>query len=116
MATKYTDMEKDLPNGPVAAALLAGGIGAAILGLMTTLAEASTSFSNSLNWYSPVGPLSGKTGIGVIAYFLSWIILHFLWRGKNVNFQRMATVAFILLAIGLLLTFPPIFDLFKPGG
>ncbi len=83
---------------------------------MTTLAEASPAFGTPLNWYSQVGPLSGKMGIGVIAFFLSWIILHVLWRGKTVNFQRAATVAFVLLTIGLLLTFPPIFDLFAPAG
>lgn len=116
MATKDIVMDKDLCNGPVAASLVAGGFGAAVLGLMTTLAEASPAFGSSLNWYSPVGPLSGKSGLGVIAFFLSWLVLHFLWRGKNVNFQRAATVAFILLAIGLLLTFPPIFDLFAPAG
>ncbi len=116
MATNDIDMNTDLCNGPVAACLLAGGFGAAVLGLMTTMAEALPSFSASLNWYSPVGPLSGKSGIGVIAFFLSWLVLHLVWRGKNVNFQRAATIAFVLLAIGLLLTFPPIFDLFAPKG
>lgn len=106
---------EDRPNGPVAAALIAGGIGAAVIGLMTVLNEASAGISQSLNWYNPVGPLSGKTGIGVIAFFLSWIVLHFALRGKNVNFSRAATIAFVLLAIGLLLTFPPIFDLFAAG-
>lgn len=103
---------KDLPNGPVAAVMLAGGIGSAVLGLMTVLAEANASFASALNWYNPVGPLSGKTGIGVIAFFLSWMVLHFMYRGKEVNFSRFATFAFILLGIGLLFTFPPFFMLF----
>jgi hypothetical protein len=38
-------IEQDKPNGPVAAALLAGGIGAATLGVVTTLAEASEAFA-----------------------------------------------------------------------
>lgn len=105
----------DRPNGPVAAALLAGGIGAAVLGLVTVLNEASPGISAALNWYNPVGPLSGKTGVEIIAFFLSWLLLHFSMRGKNVNFSRAATIAFVLLAIGLLLTFPPIFDLFAAG-
>lgn len=106
----------DRPNGPVAAALIAGGFGAAVTGLMTALAEASTPLRNALNWYNPVGPLSGKTAVGVIAFFLAWLVLHMSMRGKNVNFSRAATIAFILLAIGLILTFPPVFDLFAPPG
>lgn len=102
----------DRPNGPVAAALLAGGIGAAVLGLVTTLSEASSGIGAALNWYNPVGPLSGKTSLAVIVFFLSWLLLHFSMRGKEVNFSRISTIAFILLAIGLLLTFPPVFDLF----
>jgi len=39
----------------VAAALVAGGIGAAAIGLLTTLAEASAGIKTALNWYNPVG-------------------------------------------------------------
>ncbi len=107
-------VDMDRPNGPVAAALIAGGIGSAVLGVATVLNVASSAISMSLNWIKPVGPLSGKVGLATIAFFLSWLILHFAMRGKNVNFSRAATIAFVLLAIGLLLTFPPIFDLFAP--
>ena len=112
MTTKT--IEKDLPNGPVAAALVAGGFGSMILGLMTVLVEASAAIKTALNWSNPVGPLSGKVGIGVIAFFGSWAILHFMWRGKDVDFKRWSTVAFVLLGLGLLFTFPPFFDLFAP--
>lgn len=113
MATQTST--QDLPNGPVAAALVAGGIGSAVLGLMTTLAEASPPFGTALNWYAPVGPLTGKVLVGVVAFFVSWIVLHIVFRGKNVNFARATTVALILLGLGLLMTFPPFFDLFAAG-
>jgi len=105
-------VDMDRPNGPVAAVLIAGGIGSAVLGVATALNEASSAISMSLNWINAVGPLSGKAGLATIAFFLSWLILHFAMRGKNVNFSLAATIAFVLLAIGLLLTFPPIFELF----
>lgn len=117
MATKSLsadELSTDLPNGPVAAALVAGGIGAAVIGLMTVLAEASAGIKTALTWSVPVGPLSGKTGAGVIVFFLAWIVLYFMYRGKNVNFNKFATIAFVLLAIGLLFTFPPFFVLFAP--
>ena len=103
---------QELPNGPVAAAFLAGGIGSAMLGLMTILVEASTGIKTFLTWSKPVGPLSGKVGMAVIVFFVSWGIAHVLFRGKNVNFTRITTIALILLAFGLLGTFPPFFLLF----
>ena len=108
-------MKDERPNGPVASALVAAGLGSATIGLMTVLAEASASIKNALNWWGPVGPLSGKTGLGVIIFFASWIALHLTFRGRNVKFSRAATIAFILLALGLLATFPPFFDLFAAG-
>ena len=104
--------ESKLPNGPAAAALLAGGIGAAVLGIVTTLSEASEGIAGALRWSTAVGPLSGKVGVTIILYLLSWALLHFSWRGKDVNFRQIATIAFVLLAIGLLGTFPPFFELF----
>jgi hypothetical protein len=105
----------ELPNGPVAAALVAGGLGAATLGLLTVLAEASKAVSGALNWWNPAGPLAGKTLVGTIAFFASWLVLHFIFRGRNVNFARAATIALVLLGLGLLGTFPPFFDLFAPA-
>lgn len=108
-AQPYTD---DLPNGPVVASLIAGGLGSATIGLMTVLAEASVPIKDALNWWNPAGPLTGKALVGVIVFFVSWVVMHFIFRGKNVNFARASTIAFILLGLGLLGTFPPFFSLF----
>jgi len=109
-----TSQPQELSDTPVAVALLAGGIGSAVLGLMTLLAEASTNIKTALTWSKPVGALAGKTGWAVIAFFVSWIVMHFVFRGKNVNFARFTTFALILLVFALLATFPPFFDLFAP--
>lgn len=103
---------EELPNGPVAAALVAGGLGSAVIGLMTALAEASGTVKNALNWWDPAGPLAGKALVGVIVFVAAWAVLHAIFRGKNVNFARAAAAAYVLLGLGLLLTFPPIFELF----
>lgn len=108
-----TELKK--PNGPVAAALLAGGIGSAVLGLATFGSEASEAIANSFKWYKPVGPLSGKSSLAIIAFFLSWIILNYVWQGKDTNFTRIANVALVLVAIGLILTFPPVWSLLLGG-
>jgi hypothetical protein len=108
--------ERRIPNGPAAAALLAGGIGSAFYGLIVLFSEVSESFGASLNWYNPVGPLSGKTTLGIIGFFVTWAVLHFMWKDKEVNFRSIATASFVLLAIGLLGTFPPVWRLFTGGG
>ena len=105
-------MYEELPNGPVVAALIAGGLGSVTLGLMTVLAEASPSINDVLNWWNPAGPLTGKTLTGVTAFVASWIVLHVIFRGRNVTFAPAATIALILLGLGLLGTFPPFFAIF----
>jgi len=105
-------IEQDKPNGPVAAALLAGGIGAAAMGVVTTLAAASEGFAQSLAWIPAVGPLTGKSLVSTIVFFLAWFVLHFRFRGKEVNFNQIVTISLVLLVIGLLGTFPPFFELF----
>jgi hypothetical protein len=103
----------DKPNGPVAAALLGGGIGSAIFGLLALFSEITEGFGPALNWYNPVGPLSGKSILGIAAFFISWAVLHSMWKGKEVNFNSISTAALVLLAIGLLGTFPPFWHLFS---
>jgi hypothetical protein len=105
----------DKPNGPVAAALLAGGLGSAIFGLIVLFSEINESFGAALNWYNPVGPLSGKSTLGIAAFFIVWAVLHSMWKSKEVNFNRISTAALVLLAIGLLGTFPPVWHLFAGG-
>jgi hypothetical protein len=99
-------------TGLAAAALVSGGIGALALGLMVTLAEISEGIANMLNWVNPVGPLSGKSSIGVIAWLASWFILNRAWKDQDRDMKKAFTIFLILIVLGFLLTFPPIFTLF----
>lgn len=80
--------------------------------LMVTGAEMSAGLKIALTWSNPVGPLSGKTGVGVIAWIVSWVILHTLWKDKEMDFGKVFTATLILIALGFLFTFPPFFGLF----
>jgi hypothetical protein len=114
------------PNGPAAAVVLAAGVGSFTLGLMVVVAEmaikigdttskAILDFSKNYSFLpAGVGPLSGKTIVAVIAFVVAWIVFHFMWRGKEVDFNRAFAVAIILVALGFAMTFPPIFLLFEP--
>ena len=104
--------EVDRPTGPVAAAVLATGIGAFVLGLLTTLNEASTDVHDFLEFSDDVGPLSGKTILAVIAYFGSWGILHALWRRQNPALRPILIATVVLIALGILGTFPTFFQAF----
>jgi hypothetical protein len=118
MTTPQTDTK---PNGPVAAAFVAAGIAALVLGIFVTLNEFSPDVSKFLKFDANfgigkgVGPLSGKIGMAIIAYVISWVALHLMWRGKELNFARVLLVSLILVGLGFALTFPPIFKIAAPG-
>ncbi len=103
---------ENIPNGPGAAAILAAGIGCATLGILTFAAEAARPFANLLNFYGPVGPLSGKTTVTILVWLVTWLVLSRLWRAKTVAMEKVNLAAFALLAVGFLLTFPPFWALF----
>jgi hypothetical protein len=107
--------ERTLSNGEAAAALLAAGIGSVALGIITTLAEASTAISNALKIVPAVGPLSGKTIVAVVIWLIAWVVLHLLWRNKQVNFVLVFIISLVLVGLGVLGTFPTFFDLFAPS-
>jgi fluoride ion exporter CrcB/FEX len=99
------------PSGP-AAAVLAAGIGTFVLGLFTTLNEASTDINDFLRFSDDVGPLSGKTIIAAAAFFVSWAILGYLWREREIAWRPVLTATVVLLALGFLGTFPTFFEAF----
>ncbi len=92
--------------------ILAAAIGSASLGLFIVLAEASTKIKAFLNFYDPVGPLSGKTTLATLIFFLSWFGLNQICKTKALNTTKTIKIAFILIGIALILSFPPFFELF----
>lgn len=111
----WTPEELDIverPNGPAIAATLAASIGALVLGILTTWAEASASFKEDLQFQDRVGPLSGKTTVAGIAFVVAWALLApVLWR-RNVPWAIPLAVATLLLAGGFVGTFPEFFQRF----
>lgn len=108
-------MSEKIQDGTAAAAILAAGIGLAVTGIASASAEAIAAVGKALVWSKPVGDLSGKTIIGIAAWLVSWLILGLIWRGKDVKFRLVLIVSTVLLAVGVLLTFPPVFELITGG-
>ncbi len=104
----------DKPEGPVAAAIIAAGIGALALGIFTTLAEASESVAEFFEWSVRVGPLSGKTTSAIIVWLVAWAVLYLLLRGREYESRKALTIALVLVALGLVGTFPTFFQAFMP--
>jgi Ca2+/H+ antiporter len=101
------------PDGPIAAVLIATGIGAFVLGVLTVWAEASVGFRESLAYNDRVGPLSGKTIWATVAFIVSWIVLTLALRRRRVELIRATVVSVVLLGLGYLGTFSPFFRIFE---
>jgi len=100
-------------TGAAMAAILAAGIGCAAMGIMTIISEATHALGGALAWIDGVGPLSGKTGVAIIVWLVAWVVLHGMVGRRNVALRPALTWSYVLIAIGFLGTFPPVFLLFE---
>lgn len=103
----------EIPNGPGAAAILAAGIGSAAMGIFALAGDAFTSLNHFFTFYTPTGALSGVSTSAVIVWLVAWFILSRRWAPKNVEMAKVLSASFALLAVGVLLTFPPVMDLIQ---
>lgn len=120
MVTKAADLKTELINTEtethisvadraMGASMIASGIGSLVLGIAIVLSEVSTDFKTFVTWNSGVGPLSGKTGLSIIAFVVSWVALHYAFQRRAVTLTTSFVITLVLVVLGLLLTFPPVF-------
>jgi hypothetical protein len=102
-----------LPNGPGAAAILAAGIGSAALGVFALTNDAFPAINRFFTFYTPTGGLSGVTTTAIVVWVIAWFVLARRWSGQTVAMAKVNLAAFVLLAVGVLLTFPPVMDLIQ---
>jgi hypothetical protein len=101
-----------LPNGSGAAALLAAGVASFTLAVLAIAADQIAWVKSAMIFCKPTGPLSGVTTSAIVVWLVVWLVLEARWRKKTVALGRICTAALVLMALGLLLTFPPLADLF----
>lgn len=94
------------PFGPAAAAFLASGAACLVLGLLSPV--------TAFDLMPKVGPLSGQTMIPAAIFFLVWKGLASLWKERDPATRPVLVSTFGMIALGLVLTFPPVFHLFQP--
>jgi hypothetical protein len=92
--------------------LLAAGIGSFMLGFLAIAADKSAHLKCLLSFYKPTGPLSGVTTVAIVVWLAAWILLARRWRKRDVALRRIGAIALTLLGLSLLMTSPPIADLF----
>ncbi len=106
-----TDVDREVAaNGAAMAAFLGAGVGAFAMGLVVILNEAGVFSAPSL--YGPAGGVSGRTTIAVVIWLIGWAVLHRRWKGRHVEPRRVLSTTLGLVALGLVLTFPPVWGLF----
>lgn len=101
-----------IPNGPGAAALVAAGIGAFALAVLAIAGDQIAVFGKWMVFYKPTGPLSGVTTSAILIWLATWFALDMRWKRRDVAVGGVTAASLVLLALALLLTFPPIADLF----
>jgi hypothetical protein len=102
--------ERRVSNGVALAAFLGAGIGALAMGLFVILNEAGLFAAPAL--YGPAGGVSGRTTLAVLVWLVAWGVLHVQWRGRELASGRVVGLTFLLIGLGLLATFPPVWGLF----
>jgi CHASE2 domain-containing sensor protein len=101
-----------MTNGSGAAAVLSAGVGSFTLAVVAIAADQSKAVKSLMNFYHPTGPLSGVTTTAIFVWLVLWIVLAWRWRDRNLAMSHVGAIALVFLVLSLLLTFPPIADLF----
>ncbi|HSL72668.1 MAG TPA: hypothetical protein VK864_20625 [Longimicrobiales bacterium] len=108
MATPETRVEAH-PNGAALAAVLAAGIGGFAMGLVVILNEVGVFEAPAL--YAPAGGVTGRTTLAALIWLIAWAILHAAWKHRQMRAQPVQSLTLILILLGLVLTFPPVWGL-----
>lgn len=99
----------DLANGGAVASFFAAGIGAFAMGVFVLLNEAGIFAAPAV--YAPAGGVSGRTTAAVVVWLVAWAVLHHRWKDRELDSRRVYLLTLILVGVGVLATFPPIWGL-----
>jgi hypothetical protein len=106
--------EVSVAEREVGAAFIASGIGSFALGLAIILTEipAGAGLKTALTLNTGVGPLSGKTTVSVVAFIVSWVLLHYVFKNKAISLTTSFIITVVLLVLGFIMSYPPVFEAF----
>ncbi|QLE59404.1 hypothetical protein FD725_16275 [Nostoc sp. TCL26-01] len=111
-------------SGPAAAALISAGIGCLIMMVTQHLVSVTPEIEkivwdigswipgshNANKLYGEIGSYSGKETILLISWLVSWVVLHYLWRNRNIKVQTMFFWIFVLFIAATVMSWHPLFS------
>ena len=103
-----TQKRNNRANGPAVAAFLAAAVGSFVLGLIVLANAAGVLAIPAV--YAPAGGVTGRTTLAVVLWLAAWVILHILWRQREIDQRRILLVGLVLIGMGILMTLPPIWS------
>lgn len=109
MSTTTDRTGSDVVNGSAMAAILAAGIGTFAMGFFVIANEAGLYAAPAL--YSPAGGVSGRTTFATLTWLVAWFVMHRRWSRREVAAPRVFAITLVLIAVGIVLTFPPLWRL-----
>jgi hypothetical protein len=99
----------EITNGAALASFLGAGIGAFAMGFFVIVNEAGIFVAPTL--YAPAGGVSGRTTFAVVVWLIAWGLLHSRWKNRQIESRRVSVVTLVLVGLGILGTFPPVWGL-----
>ncbi len=99
-----------LRNGPGAAAILSAGIGSCAFGIFALAGDAVPAINRLFVFWKPSGALSGVSTTAIAVWLVTWFVLSRRWASRDVSLLWVNLASGLMLAAGLLLTFPPFMD------
>ena len=96
-------------NGSAVAAILAAGIGSMAMGATVVLNEAGVLAAPAL--YGPAGGVTRRTALATLIWLVAWGVLHTRWKNRDVQSRSVYQISMVLIVLGILGTFPPIWGL-----
>ncbi len=101
-------------NGAALAAFLGAGIGSATVGLIVLIHELGI-WSAPTIWPPGAGGLSGRVGIGLVVWGVSWFVLARRWKDKDGPTSKVFAWTVALVLFAFLATFPPVWTVLGKG-
>lgn len=104
------DIGLRLATGAMIAALYAAVVGLLTLAIVNIASDVDGGFRAWITLHSGIGPYSGKVVLMLVAWAVSWPVLHVVLRRREVHVRTWFGVFLVLLLVATVLMWPPVFE------
>jgi hypothetical protein len=105
-------------SGPAIAAMYATALGMLAMAIVNIFTEASAPFKDFVHsigkaWIpgaQGIGPYSGKETTLLVVWLISWVVLHFVLRRRDLPIKPWAIGFLVAIGVATTLLWPPVFE------